>query len=287
MAAALEGASPAERVLEVTELAAHLMVLLAGAGDAKDLGHAACVCKALRAASAAERAWEIACAARFSTSLAAKASLEGAAASGFSWRAHFMERVKRPWTAGDGLAVSASLADMALLLVDVWHRGNLVFSAALSPAADEQLDDECYSDSDDQDFDSEWKAEFAIENETHDAGRYGRNRYPAFVGAGQLRASAWLLRREGRLERVMCRTPAELETVAEGSVAWAGSRRFVFTGGATKPGVAVSLHLAGWLVEDKTGYRWWPVQGPRPAQRDPRRLTRLCVRWQPPATDED
>ena len=80
--------------------------------------------------------------------------------------------------------------------------------------------------------------------------------------------------------RVMCRTPAELDTVAEGSVAWTGSRRFVFQD-SEKPGVAVSLALAGWIVEDKTGYRWWPDHGPRPPQHDLRRLTRLCVRWEP------
>ena len=270
-------ASAAERVLQVKPLAEHLLALLARAGDAKDLGRAACVCKALSAASAVESAWEIACKAHFPTAIAAHDSLEGAAAAAFSWRGHFFERMKRASSADDHRAVRTSLAEMALLLVDVWHRGTLVFSAPLTPKADEMLEDECYSDSDDADFDSEWKATFAIENELHTSCHW---RSPAFVGAGALRASAWLLRRDGRMLRVMSRTPAVLDTVAEGSVAWAGSRRFVFADGE-KLGVAVSLALAGWLVEDKTGYRWWPVHGARPPQQDQRRLTRLCVRWEP------
>jgi hypothetical protein len=277
-----ESASAAELVLDVKELAEHLAVHLARVGDANDLGRAACVCKALHAACASERAWELACTARLPTAVAARESLSGAAASGFSWRRHFAERVRGGACASAELRTS--LADAALLLVDVWHNGTLAFTASLTPAADERLEDECYSDSDDFDFDTtctEWKAEFAIENEACDpAHPYGRHRSPTFVDAGRLRASAWLLRRDGELERVMCRAPAELDSVTEGSVAWAGTRRVVFDDGA-RPGVAVRLHLAGWLVEEKTSYRWWPDQGARPPRSDLRRITRMCVRWEP------
>jgi hypothetical protein len=277
-----EGDSPAERVLQVKEIAERLMVALAGAGDATDLGRAACVCTALRDASAVEAAWEIVCTARLPTSVAARASLQGAAAAAFSWRGHFIERVTQPWSGADSLAVDASLKDMALLLVDVWHRGALVFSATLSPAADEMLEEETYSDSDDLEFDEEWKAEFAIKNEQPGERVW---RAPVFVGARALRASAWLLRRDGRLVRVMRRAAAHLDTVTDGSVAWAGTRNFRFSDGpsAATSGRHVQLNLAGWLVEEKTGYRWWPDRGPQPPQQDARRLTRLRVRWGAPS----
>ena len=272
-------------VLHVPELADLLMLQLVRVGDAKDLGRGSCVCKALRSACKAERAWEVACKKQFCTAIIAHASLEGAAASAFSWRDHALERLRRPWNARlDRGRYTCTLATMALLLVDVWHGGDLVFSATLSPEADEWLEDECYSDSDDMDFDSEHKAEFAVANEVF-GGPYN-NRAPAFLGDGRLRASAWLLQRSGpcggRLLRVMCRARAELDGAAEGSVAWAGSRCVVFEDAfsSSLPAGLLSLHLAGWLVEDKTGYRWWPqVEEPRPPQSDPRRLTRLSVRW--------
>jgi hypothetical protein len=279
-------ASAAERVLDVKELAEHLAVLLARAGDAADLGRAACACKALRAACSSEGAWQLACPAHLPTAAAAHASLEGEAARSFSWRRHFTERMHGgppPTTDDEQRTVRTSLADSTLLLVNVWHRGRLVFSAALSPDAEEMLEDECYSDSDDYEYDTEWKQEFAIANEASDETNYGR--CPAFVDAGRLRASAWLQRRDGRLERVMCRAASQLDTVTVGSVAWAGGGRFFIFQDGAKPGMSVSLHLAGWLVEDKTGYRWWGDQqpGPRPPQGDKRRLTRLRVRWEPAA----
>lgn len=278
-AAPSEGASPAERVLQVGAVAEQIALHLARCGDVRDLGRASCASKALRAACSAERAWEHACQARFCTAAAARASLEAAAAAGFSWRGHALERLQRPWTPGDGRVCTAALADMALLLVDVWHGGRLVLSATLSPKADEMLEDETYSDSDDVVDSGEWKAEFAVNNEIREGFRY-RGGVPTFVNAGRLRASAWLLRRrDARMVRIMCRVPAELETVAEGSVAWAGSRRFVFSDGEL-PNGNVSLHLAGWLVQENTGRRWWPETGdPEPQPRDLRQLRRLCVRW--------
>jgi|APGre2960657444_1045066.scaffolds.fasta_scaffold03158_2 hypothetical protein len=281
-AAPPEGASPAERVLQVAAMAEHIALQLARCGDVSDLGRTACVCKALRAACAAERAWELACQARFCTAAAARASLEGAAVASFSWRAHALERLQRPWTPGDDRVCTAELADMAMLLVDVWHGKSLVFSATLSPKADEMLGDETYSDSDDWVDSDEWKAQFAVDNDNIDwaDGQY-RGGVPAFVNAGRLRASAWLLRRrDARMVRVMCRVPAELETVTEGSVAWDGARRFIFSDGEP-PNRIVSLHLAGWLVQENTGRRWWPESGdPQPQPRDLRQLSRLCVRWE-------
>jgi hypothetical protein len=67
-------------------------------------------------------------------------------------------------------------------------------------------------DSDDfgYDFDGDWKAQFAIENQVF---AYGRSRScgPAFVDAGCLVASAWLLRLNGCMVRVMCRVTPELD----------------------------------------------------------------------------
>jgi hypothetical protein len=282
-------ASAAELVLGVKELAEHLAVHLARVGDANDLGRAACVCKALSAACASERAWELACTARLPTAAAARESLSGSAASSFSWRRHFVQRVRGgACTVAELLTpLHMSLADSALLLVDVWHNGTLAFSASLTPAAQECLEDECYSDSDDQHM-SESKQQFAIANKAREPNRYGYGRSPAFVvDAGRLLASAWLLRRDGRLERLMCRAPADLEDDelnVENSIVWGPlrTRRVVFEDG-TRPGAAVRLHMAGWLVEAKTGYRWWPNQGVRPPASDLRRLTRMCVRWLPAA----
>jgi hypothetical protein len=279
-AAPLEGASPAERVLQVGAVAEQIALHLARCGDVSDLGRASCACKALRAACAAERAWEHACQARFCTAAAARASLEGAGAAGFSWRSHALERLHRPWTPGDGRVCTAALADMALLLVDVWHGGSLVFSATLSPKADEMMEEETYSDSDDYGAGGEWKAEFAVYNAIFDWDMYHRG-VPSFVDAGRLRASAWLLRRrDARMVRVMCRVPAQLENWTVGSVAWAGARHFVFNVGKPKSKAAVSLALGGWLVEEHTGRRWWRGTGePHPPQDDPRQLKRLSVRW--------
>ena len=266
-----------EAVLCIQQVAEHLALLLARVGDAKDVGRAACVCKSLKAACAVEAVWQVACKKTFLTAVAARASMQ---ASAFSWRRHFYERMQRPSAPADSRLCTASLADMALLLVDVWHGVTLVYSAALSPGAEEEMEEETYSDSDDfgYDYDGDWKAEFAIENQVF---AYGRSRScgPAFVDAGGLVASAWLLRLNGRMVRVMCHVTPQPDDPTEGSVTWAGSRRFLFADGP-KPNEALCLHLAGWLIQESTGYRWWPEQGDRPPRRDPKLLSRLRVRWE-------
>jgi len=276
-----DAAASLEAVLLVQEAADNIVLHLARVGDARDLGRAACVCKSLRAASCVESAWRVACTKQFFTAVAARESLAGAAASSFSWRNHFLERWQQPWNnASDDRLCTSSLADHALLVVDVWH-GAMVFSATLSPKADEQLEDETYSDSDDLEFDIEWKAEFAIDNQVSEQGRHGRHGCPAFVRASGLHASAWLLRRsDGRMVRVMSRMQADIDFMAEGSVGWSGSRMFSFSDGPN-PGKNVRLRLGGWMIEEKTGYRWWRgQQGPRPSQLcDPRQLTRMRARW--------
>lgn len=274
--------SPAERVLQVDHHAlAELIVLeLARIGDAKDLGRAACVCKALRAASAFEPAWEAVSKKAFAVFDSVRDSL-GAAASRVSWRAHALERLGRPFGGQDSV-VSCALADMALLIVDVWHGKALVFSATLTPQADELLEFETYSDSDDIEFDLECKAEFAICNEAKVPGdiRGYRFRGPPFVNARRLRASAWLVRRsDGSLVRVMHNAPAKLDEVAEGSVGWEGSRCVIFRD-APKPGAPVRLDLRAWVIQDETDYRWWEGYGePRPGPNDAQRITRMRVRW--------
>ena len=274
---AVDAGSAFEALLSIQQVAEHVALLLARVGDAKDVGRAACVCKFFKAACAGEGVWEVACKKTFLTAVAARASLQAAA---FSWRRHFYERMQRPSAAADGRLCTAALADMALLLVDVWDGATLVYSAALSPGADEQLEDETYSDSDDfgYDYDGDWKAEFAIENQVYKYG-HGRNCGPAFVNAGGLIASAWLLRSNGRLVRVLCRVEPRLDDPADGSVAWSGSRRFQFTDGP-KANEALRLCLAGWVIQESTGYRWWPNCGNRPPRRDPKLLSRLRVRWE-------
>jgi hypothetical protein len=264
-----------EAVLCLQQVAEHLALQLARVGDTSDVGRASCACKALQAACAAEAVWQVVCKKTFLTSVAARACLQ---APQFSWRSHFQERMHRPSAAADSRLCTASLADMALMLVDVWHGATLVYSAALSPSADEFLEDEMYSDSDDFDYDGDCKTEFAIENQVYQFGS-GRHCGPAFVGSGGLRACAWLLRRNGRLVRVLCRATPQLDYPSEGSVTWTGTRRFKFTDGP-KANQTLCLHLAGWVTQEKTGYRWWPQHAERPPRRDPKLLSRMCVRWE-------
>ena len=263
-----------EAVLCIQQVAEHLALLLARAGCASDVGRAACVCKALKAACAAEAVWQVASKKTFLTAVAARACLQ---AADFSWRAHFYERAQRPAAAADSRLCTASLADMSLLLVDVWNGATLVYSAALSPGAEEYMEYETYSDSDDFDYDGDSKTEFAIENQVYQFGS-GRRYGPPFVDTGALRASAWLLRRNGRLVRAVCRAAPELDDPSEGSVVWTGTRRFKFTDGL-KANETLSLSLAGWVVQESTGYRWCAEFGERPPRSDPKLLSRMCVRW--------
>ena len=273
-----DGAS-LERVLQVTPLAELVVAMLARVSDDDgcDLGRAACVCTALRDACAAvDGAWERACVARFPGAAEARASLADTTAGAQQpfWRCHFYERASRgQWrTARDGGAVITPQADCALFLLDVWHGSTLVFSAAMFPWNAGYVPKEmCYSsDSDDHQFDTEWRPEFVVHN--------GLDPKTVFVDASRLQACAWLLRRDGAMVRAMCGARAELNFHIEGSiVTWRGTRRFTFRDGA-KPGPRPLLLTAfGLLVDD-----WrWSQRGLQPPPRDSHRLDTLHVRWEP------